>query len=264
MKPHVSRLPAALLAVLLGLSLVCVQAAPAGEAPFSDVAPTAWYALCIQDTQNRDLMQGVAPDTFRPEGTLSRAMAATLLWRLAGTPQTGQPSAFLDVPRDAWYTQAVDWAGEAGVVTGLTPTTFGPNQPVSREQLATLFYRWAQAQGADLSLGVGETVFTYSGSPSAWAKEAVDWAASRYFLVEHPDPAIPGRLLFPQLSPGRMPRGERPPSFSPGSARPTWTKRRPASPRSQCRPTALDMVKISPSPPRASPRRRASGSSPWR
>ena len=202
MKPHVSRLPAALLAVLLGLSLVCVQAAPAGEAPFSDVAPTAWYALCIQDTQNRDLMQGVAPDTFRPEGTLSRAMAATLLWRLAGTPQPGQPSAFLDVPRDAWYTQAVDWAGEAGVVTGLTPTTFGPNQPVSREQLATLFYRWAQAQGADLSLGVGETVFTYSGSPSAWAKEAVDWAASRYFLVEHPDPAIPGRLLFPQLSPG--------------------------------------------------------------
>ena len=85
MKPHVSRLPAALLAVLLGLSLVCVQAAPAGEAPFSDVAPTAWYALCIQDTQNRDLMQGVAPDTFRPEGTLNRAMAATLLWRLAGT-----------------------------------------------------------------------------------------------------------------------------------------------------------------------------------
>ena len=73
---------------------------------------------------------------------------------------------------------------------------------MSREQLATLFYRWAQAQGADLSLGVGETVFTYSGSPSAWAKEAVDWAASRYFLVEHPDPAIPGRLLFPQLSPG--------------------------------------------------------------
>ena len=202
MKPHVSRLPAALLAVLLGLSLVCVQAAPAGEAPFSDVAPTAWYALCIQDTQNRDLMQGVAPDTFRPEGTLSRAMAATLLWRLAGTPQPGQPSAFLDVPRDAWYTQAVDWAGEAGVVTGLTPPTCGPNQPVSREQLATLFYRWAQAQGADLSLGVGETVFTYSGSPSAWAKEAVDWAASRYFLVEHPDPAIPGRLLFPQLSPG--------------------------------------------------------------
>lgn len=66
---------------------------------------------CIQDTQNRDLMQGVAPDTFRPEGTLSRAMAATLLWRLAGTPQPGQPSAFLDVPRDAWYTQAVDWAG---------------------------------------------------------------------------------------------------------------------------------------------------------
>ena len=179
MKPHVSRLPAALLAVLLGLSLVCVQAAPAGEAPFTDVAPTAWYALCIQDTQNRDLMQGVAPDTFRPEGTLSRAMAATLLWRLAGTPQPGQPSAFLDVPRDAWYTQAVDWAGEAGVVTGLTPTTFGPNQPVSREQLATLFYRWAQAQGADLSLGVGETVFTYSGSPSAWGKVAVGWAASR-------------------------------------------------------------------------------------
>ena len=49
---------------------------------------------------------------------------------------------------------------------------------------------------------MGETVFTYSGSPSAWAKEAVDWAASRYFLVEHPDPAIPRRLLFPQLSPG--------------------------------------------------------------
>ena len=114
---------------------------------FRDVSKDAWYHDAVQWAVDQGIMNGVGEDIFAPDGTATRAMVVTMLWRLAGEPSGSEPAPFTDVSSDAWYADAVAWAAQTAAVKGTSADTFSPNEPVTREQLAAILYRYAQAQG---------------------------------------------------------------------------------------------------------------------
>lgn len=153
-------------------------------APFLDADRTAWYHDGVHYCLETGLMLGTSATTFAPEQTTSRAMVATILWRLAGSPAADGTVRFADVPQDTWYTEAVRWADSAGVVTGYSPEKFGPNDPITREQLAAMLWRYAQAAGADMSVGQNTDLLSYTDASdiSPWATEAMQWACDAGIL----------------------------------------------------------------------------------
>lgn len=151
---------------------------------FSDVEETAWYALCVQDVKKRGLMEGVGGNAFHPEGALTRAMLVTTLWRMNGKPEPAAANPFPDVPGGAWYTDAVLWAAEKAVVQGTGDGRFAPDQAVTRQELAVIFYRWAERQGYDTDLSPFAEAHT---GVSDWAADGIDWAVDRCLLVNRYD-----------------------------------------------------------------------------
>ena len=159
-------------------------------ARFRDLDPGAWYHDGIHAMLERGIMNGFDDGTFRPQGETSRAMLVTMLWRQAGEPSVRFDTRFSDVPKDAWYADAVRWAASSGIVGGYDAETFAPADPVTREQLAAILYRLS-------GLGVGGTAdgpsdsgtgsrtlaaFGDAESVSPWARDAVRWAVSRGVL----------------------------------------------------------------------------------
>ena len=143
---------------------------------FPDVAAGAWYAGAVQYVCANGLMEGTGNGLFQPDAVTSRAMIVTILYRLAGAPQAGS-AAFPDVAPGAWYADAVAWASASGIVTGYGSGLFGPNDPITREQLAVMLCRFAQSQGEDTAPG-GLQDFADAGDVSAFAREAMGWAVS--------------------------------------------------------------------------------------
>ena len=121
-------------------------------------------------------MNGVSADLFAPDDPTTRAMVVTMLWRLAGEPAANAPAPFTDVEVGSWYANAVNWAAETGAVKGTSETTFSPNEPVTREQLAAILYRYAQAQGKGFT-GSWMFLLDYldASEISDWANEAMHW-----------------------------------------------------------------------------------------
>ena len=113
---------------------------------FRDVSEDAWYHDAVRWAVDNGIMNGVASDLFSPDGTATRAMVVTMLWRLEGEP-AGAGISFADVPADAWYIDAVRWAAQTGIIRGLSDESFEPDAPVTREQLAAILYRYAQSKG---------------------------------------------------------------------------------------------------------------------
>ena len=142
---------------------------------FTDVGKTAWYHDAVQWAVDQGIMNGVGDDKFAPDDTGTRAMVVTMLWRMVGEPE-GSDSDFSDVSDGAWYADAVDWAASTGAVKGTSDTTFSPNEPVTREQLAAVLYRYAQAQGKGFT---GAWAFPLNFSDAAdvseYAYEAMCW-----------------------------------------------------------------------------------------
>ena len=142
---------------------------------FDDVSEDDLYYEAVNWAVNEGLMNGVGEDTFDPEGTGTRAMVVTMLWRMAGEPEAGK-AGFNDIAADSWYNMAVNWAFETGAVLGTSEDTFSPNKPITREQLAVILYRYAQSQGLGFT---GDWAFRldYSdvGDISDYAYEAMCW-----------------------------------------------------------------------------------------
>ena len=166
--------------LLLGVIPVC--AAEAEVAGFADVPEDAWYAYGIEDVYRRGLMIGTGHDSFSPEDTLTRAMVVTVLWRLAGEPDTGDTIPFTDVPGGEWYSVPVAWAAASGIAKGYGDGRFGLTDPVTREELAVFLYREAGNQGADVSCDPDLYPRDQETVPSDWAEAAVAWARDRGFL----------------------------------------------------------------------------------
>ena len=144
--------------------------------PFTDVVAGTWYYGAAAYAYNNGLFAGMTPTTFAPNATMTRAMLVSVLWRLAGAPAPKAPNTFVDVPDGAWYTDAVTWAAENGVVTGIGGSRFDPSGFVTREQTAEILYNYAHSKGYDVSARADLTAFPDAGSVSGWAEEALSWA----------------------------------------------------------------------------------------
>lgn len=165
--------------VVLVLSLLlcsCSGAVAAVEdTGFSDVAADAWYADAAQYVRDNGVMSGTSSTTFSPDLTMTRAMLATVLYRAAGSPTVSSPADFRDVAAESWYSAPAAWVAANGVISGYGDGQFGGEDPVTREQMATILWRYA---GSPAPAGT-ETGFADSGDISAYAVQAVTWARER-------------------------------------------------------------------------------------
>ena len=167
-----------LLAILLTVCMV-ISMAPAALAaetnPFTDVSVDDWYYDEVQYVYENDLMKGTSTTTFSPDVTVNRAMMVTILYRLEGAPAVSTTGSFTDVPAGQYYTDAVEWAKENKITAGYGGGLFGPNDLLTREQMATFFYRYAEFKGYDVSAAADLSDYTDLATVGSYALDAFKW-----------------------------------------------------------------------------------------
>ena len=146
------------------------------KANFADVAADAWYADAVQYVYENGMMSGTSETTFSPDLTTTRGMIVTILYRLENEPTVTGTTAFTDVAADQYYANAVAWAAQNGIVSGIDATTFAPNNAITREQMAAILYRYAQFKGYDVSAKADLSVYTDAAQVSTYATNAMAWA----------------------------------------------------------------------------------------
>lgn len=166
---------AALLACIMLVSC-CIIPASAASTPFTDVPANAWYAEAVAFTYENHLFSGTSTDTFSPDLPMTRAMLVAVLYRLQGKPDVSGEMPFTDVPENTWYTNAVLWASQNNIVSGMTPTQFAPDSNVTREQMVSLLYRYAAFRGYDRSATNSLSVFRDVNQVHPYALPACRWA----------------------------------------------------------------------------------------
>ena len=144
--------------------------------PFKDVKEADWFFDGVKFANQNGLFNGTAPDLFSPDDAMTRAMLVTVLWRLDGKTAATKASAFVDVPANEYYTDAVAWAAENGVVNGIGESRFAPEGEVTREQIAAILSRYAESKNVDTSKRAGLASFPDAGKVSTYAKDAMAWA----------------------------------------------------------------------------------------
>lgn len=136
-----------------------------------------WFYDGVYYVVDRGLFNGVSATEFSPSATMNRAMLATVLHRLAGSPQISYDGTFSDVPDAQWYTSGIGWAAQAGVVNGLGDGLFGPTNDVTREQIAAMLYRYARDYlGMDVSQAGDLSAYRDAPQAGSWAAEGMTWA----------------------------------------------------------------------------------------
>ena len=157
---------------------VCAKDDSCPLGAFGDLTAAAWYHDGVHYCLENGLMRGVSGGKFLPDGSATRAQLVTILWRLEGSPETTGAVRFNDVAGGAWYTEAVHWAAGCGVVKGYDNGCFGPNDAVTREQMAAILYRYAQHKGYDVSAGKDTNILSFSDAfaVSEYAIPAMQWA----------------------------------------------------------------------------------------
>ena len=150
--------------------------------PFTDVT-NHWAYSAIKRVYTRGLMVGMDEKTFAPDQQLSRAMLAVILYAMAGEPAVTGESPFTDVPAGCWYTAAIVWAAQHGIVCGFGDGTFRPNEAVTRAQAAVMLYGYAAFTGADVTARADISAYSDAGQIPAWAMDAMQWANARRLIV---------------------------------------------------------------------------------
>lgn len=163
-------------AVKVGVSYVKTTETPS-ETKFNDVSANDWFASAVDYVTGKGMMNGTADNTFSPKANTTRGMVVTVLYRLENQPSTSAAS-FTDVASGAYYANAVAWANANGIVSGYGSGKFGPNDKVTREQLAAILYRYAQYKKYDVSVGEDTNILSYDDaqSISSYAIPAIQWA----------------------------------------------------------------------------------------
>ena len=169
-------------------SKVTVQASftqnQSGTLPFTDVKTGDWFYEAVQYVYDKGMMTGVSADRFAPASTTTRGMIVTILYRLENEPAVSGDLPFTDVERGAWYANAVAWAAANDIVNGTSATTFAPNSPITREQMATMLYRFAQYKGMDaVTLQENLTGYPDGGQVSDYAIPAMNWAVGQGLIA---------------------------------------------------------------------------------
>ncbi|MEE0033350.1 MAG: S-layer homology domain-containing protein [Butyricicoccus sp.] len=163
-------------AVKVGVSYVKATETPS-KTKFNDVSANDWFASAVDYVTGKGMMNGTADNTFSPKANTTRGMVVTVLYRLENQPSTSAAS-FTDVASGAYYANAVAWANANGIVSGYGSGKFGPNDKVTREQLAAILYRYAQYKKYDVSVGEDTNILSYDDaqSISTYAIPAIQWA----------------------------------------------------------------------------------------
>ena len=164
--------------------------------PFTDVEPA--YADAVGYVYENGIMNGVSETLFDPRGTLTRGMVVTILYRLEGSPDAEYKGTFSDVPDGTWYADGVEWAAENGIVNGCGGGKFGPDDEVTREQLAAILYRYAQAKGVDVGIDENTNYLSYSDvfEIADYARLPMFWAVENDMILDtdgdlrHAEPAL--------------------------------------------------------------------------
>lgn len=157
---------------------------------FKDIPKNAWYKDAVYDAYFSGLMDGVGDGLFAPNTDITRGMFVTILYRLAGQPKVDKAAPFTDLTAK-WYKDAVAWGYKTGVVKGFSKTEFGPDIKVSREQIATMLYRYAKYAKMDVSAKATISGFSDAKNVSAYAKPAVEWAVAKGLIVGIYDKLMP-------------------------------------------------------------------------
>ncbi|MBQ6810439.1 MAG: S-layer homology domain-containing protein, partial [Firmicutes bacterium] len=145
---------------------------------YEDVSLDDWYHDAAVFAIDHDLMNGMTETTFAPYEYATRAQIVTILYRIAGEPEVEGTSPFTDVEVDSWYEDAVIWAASEGIAKGVTTTLFAPNEYITREQMATFFYRYSEVNGYSLTTGADLSRFSDADEISVYALEPMDWAVT--------------------------------------------------------------------------------------
>jgi hypothetical protein len=153
---------------------------------FADIAGH-WAEAYVRSAVGKGLFAGVSATEFAPESAMTRGMVATVLWRIAGEPAAAYAGAFEDVAAGQWYTDAIAWGAESGILNGYGDGRFGVDDSVTREQLAAIIHRYALLAGLDAGGRAELSAFADAAKFSAWATEAVQWAVQAGIVTGHDD-----------------------------------------------------------------------------
>ena len=164
-----------------------------GANPFADVSEKDWFYGDVMFVYENGLMLGTSKTTFSPYGTATRGMMATILWRMEGSPAPKGKNSFTDVEAGKWYADAITWTAENGIFAGYGKDKFGPDDPITREQLAAIFYRYADYKGYDLTVKGNLDKFKDADKITDYAKTAMQWAVGSGLVK-----GKSGNLLDPQ------------------------------------------------------------------
>ena len=167
-----------IIAILAAVTLIAAAVVPATAAtPFRDVKEGEWYAEPVRYVYENGLMKGMSAVTFEPESAMSRAMLVTVLYRAEGSPAPKGAAPFGDL-REDWYSDSVAWAYESKVVNGTSASTFSPDDPITREQIAAIFFRYAGFTGRDTTAAADISAFPDAGKVADYARASVAWAVA--------------------------------------------------------------------------------------
>ena len=155
---------------------------PAAPGSFTDVKDSDWFASAVKYVAEKGLMSGTGSGVFSPNTAANRAMIVTILYRLEGSPAVSNASSFTDVASGTYYADAVAWAAQNGIVSGYGSNRFGPTDSITREQLATILYRYAQYKNNDTTAGADLSAYTDAGTISAYARTALSWANAQKLI----------------------------------------------------------------------------------
>ena len=164
-----------------------------GANPFTDVSEKDWFYGDVMFVYENGLMLGTSKTLFSPHGTATRGMMATILWRMEGSPVPKGKNSFTDVEAGKWYADAITWTAENGIFAGYGKDKFGPDDPITREQLAAIFYRYADYKGYDLTVKGNLDKFKDADKITDYAKTAMQWAVGSGLMK-----GKSGNLLDPQ------------------------------------------------------------------
>ncbi|MEQ3215634.1 InlB B-repeat-containing protein, partial [Hominifimenecus microfluidus] len=164
-----------------------------GANPFTDVSEKDWFYSDVMFVYENGLMLGTSETLFSPHETATRGMMATILWRMEGSPAPKGKNSFTDVEAGKWYADAITWTAENGIFAGYGKDKFGPDDPITREQLAAIFYRYADYKGYDLTVKGNLDKFKDADKITDYAKTAMQWAVDSGLMK-----GKSGNLLDPQ------------------------------------------------------------------
>jgi hypothetical protein len=157
------------------------------KTPFTDIAHDDWFYFSVRYAYNKGLFTGTSETEFSPFGTMSRAMLATVLYRMENQPNVEFADIFSDVQSDLWYSHPIIWANQSKIVNGYGEGIFAPNDAITREQIAVMLYRYAKFKGFDLPTEISSLSFKDANEISDFAKESITWAVSKGIMKGNSD-----------------------------------------------------------------------------